>query len=1097
MAAPNPNAVFPDHNLTAPFSFPKQEEEVLNYWKEIDAFQESVRQSEKEDRPLYSFYDGPPFATGLPHHGHILMGTVKDIVTRFAHSNGFHVERRFGWDTHGLPVEHEIDKKLGITSKADVMEMGIDKYNAECRAIVMRYSSEWRRTVERLGRWIDFDNDYKTLNPSFMESVWWVFSQLWNKDLVYRGLKVMPYTTGCTTPLSNFEAGQAYKDVQDPAVTVAFTLLDDPSTSLLAWTTTPWTLPSNLGLCVHPELTYIKIHDKERDANFVLCDKLLSTLYKDAAKAKKEKKYEVLATYKGTDLVGWKYEPLFPYFKEKYESRAFRVVADTYVTDASGTGIVHQAPAFGDDDHRVAVQNGIVGKEEMPPCPIDEKGLYTDEVPDYKGQYVKDADKLIIKELKSRNKIIVATTLTHSYPFCWRSGTPLIYRAIPVWFVRVQGHQDNLVANNQATRWVPASVGENRFQNWLENARDWNVSRNRYWGTPLPLWASEDYSEIVCVSSIEELERLSGVSGITDLHRDKIDHITIPSKQGKGDLKRVEEVFDCWFESGSMPYAQVHYPFENKEKFEKSFPADFISEAMDQTRGWFYTLLVLSTHLFGTAPWKNLIVCGHVLAADGKKMSKSLKNYPDPNLIVDRYGADALRLFLINSPVVRGDSLRFKEEGVKDVVSHVLLPLLNSFRFFLGQAALLKKEQGVGFKYDPKHLGSKNVMDRWILARCQTLIKLVKTEMEAYRLYTVVAQMLNLIDELTNWYIRFNRTRLKGANGLEDTLSALNTLFETLFTLVRTLSSFTPFITENIYQGLRPFFPDDVSNLGVGEDVRSLHFLPFPHPREEYFDPVIERQVSRLQAVIELGRTVRERMVVPLKTPLAELVVFHPSQEYLDDVQSLLPYVEQELNVRTVVFTSDEARCGIKFRADADYAVLGRKLRKDLARVKKALPNVPSEDVKAYLATGKISVDGIELVEGDLTATRFVELPARVEGGPHYETNTNNDVVILLDVLRRPELEQEGTAREVINRVQRLRKKAGLVATDDIDVFYSFAEGVGAELEQIIEASGEVIRKVLKKSPRPRREFGGDREVVIEEEQEVGEEKVTLTLVRA
>ncbi|GAA5837845.1 hypothetical protein JCM11251_004675 [Rhodosporidiobolus azoricus] len=1097
MVATNPNAQFKDHDITAQFSFPKEEEQVLSFWKEIDAFQESVRQSEAENRPHYSFYDGPPFATGLPHHGHLLMGTVKDIVTRFAHSNGFHVERRFGWDTHGLPVEHEIDKKLGITSKADVMNMGIDKYNAECRAIVMRYSSEWRNTVERLGRWIDFDNDYKTLNTPFMESVWWVFGQLWKKNLVYRGLKVMPYTTGCTTPLSNFEAGQAYKDVQDPAITVAFTLVDDPTTALLAWTTTPWTLPSNLGLCVHPDLTYVKIHDAGKDRNFVLCDKLLSTLYKDPAKAKKEKKYEVLQTYKGTDLVGWKYEPLFPYFKEKYADRAFRVVSDTYVTDTSGTGVVHQAPAFGDDDHRVAVLNGIVGKEEMPPCPIDEKGVYTNEVPDFEGQYVKDADKLIVKQLKAENKVIVATTLTHSYPFCWRSGTPLIYRAIPVWFVRVQDHQSDLVKNNQETRWVPASVGEHRFQNWLENARDWNVSRNRYWGTPLPLWASEDYEEIVCISSIEELEKLSGVTGITDLHRDKIDHITIPSKQGKGDLKRVEEVFDCWFESGSMPYAQVHYPFENKEKFEKSFPADFISEAMDQTRGWFYTLLVLSTHLFGTAPWKNLIVCGHVLAADGKKMSKSLRNFPDPNMIIDRYGADALRLFLINSPVVRGDSLRFKEEGVKEVISHVLLPLLNSFRFFLGQAALLKKEQGIDFKYDPKSMGSKNVMDRWILARCQTLIKLVKTEMEAYRLYTVVAQMLNLIDELTNWYIRFNRRRLKGENGLEDTVHALNTLFETLFTLVRTLSSFTPFLTENIYQGLRPFFPEDISGLDVGQDVRSLHFLPFPHVREAYFDPVIERQVSRLQAVIELGRTVRERMVVPLKTPLAELVVFHPEQEYLDDVKSLLTYVEQELNIRSVVFTSDEARCGIKFRADADYAVLGRKLRKDLARVKKALPNVPSEDVKAYLATGKISVDGIELVQGDLTATRYVELPARVEGGPHYETNTNNDVVILLDVLRRPELEQEGTAREVINRVQRLRKKAGLVATDDIDVYYSFVEGVGAELAQIIEASGPVLQKVLKKSPQPKSELAPGRDVVIEEEQEVGDEKVTLTLVRA
>ncbi|GAA5879032.1 hypothetical protein JCM3774_004476 [Rhodotorula dairenensis] len=1100
MSAPqptNPDADFPAHDAAAQFSFPKEEEKVLDYWREIDAFRTSVQQSVDENRPRFTFFDGPPFATGLPHHGHLLMGTVKDIVTRFAHSNGFYVERRFGWDTHGLPVEHEIDKKLGITSKADVMAMGIDKYNAECRAIVMRYSSEWRKTVERLGRWIDFDNDYKTLNPSFMETVWWVFGQLWKKDLVYRGLKVMPYTTGCTTPLSNFEAGQAYKDVQDPAVTVAFTLVNDPKTSFIAWTTTPWTMPSNLALCVHPDLGYVKIHDVERDANFILCDKLLSCLYKDPAKAKKEKKYEVLETYKGTDLVGMEYEPLFPYFKERYAGRAFRVLMDTYVTDSSGTGIVQQAPAFGDDDHRVCVAAGVVSKDEMPPCPIDERGFLTDEVPDFAGQYIKDADKNVIKYLKARNKIVVASTLTHSYPFCWRSGTPLIYRAIPVWFVRVQGHQDDLVKNNADTRWVPASVGENRFQNWLENARDWNVSRNRYWGTPLPLWASEDYEEIVCVSSVAELEELSGVKGITDLHRDKIDHITIPSKQGRGDLKRVEEVFDCWFESGSMPYAQVHYPFENKEEFEASFPADFISEAMDQTRGWFYTLLVLATHLFGTAPWKNLIVCGHVLAADGKKMSKSLKNYPDPTMILDRYGADALRLFLINSPVVRGDSLRFKEEGVKEVISHVLLPLLNSYRFFLGQAALLKKDQGVEYKYDPKNLGSSNVMDRWILARCQTLIQTVKTEMEAYRLYTVVNQILGLIDELTNWYIRFNRRRLKGENGLEDTLHALNTLFETLFTLCRTLSAFTPFITENIYQGLRPFFPADVSHLGVGNDVRSLHFLPFPHVREEYFDPVMERQVSRLQAVIDLGREVRQRKVIPVKTPLAELVVFHPEQEYLDDVKSLLPYVEQELNVRTVVFTSDEAQCGIKFRADADYAVLGRKLRKDLARVKKALPNVASDDVKAYLATGQITVDGVELVKGDLTATRYVEVPPRVEGGPEYETNTNNDVVILLDCLRRPELEQEGTAREVVNRVQRLRKKAGLVATDDIDVFYSFTEGLGKELEDIMVASDDVICRTLKKSPRPKTEFTGERDVVIEEEVEVGDDKMTLTLVWA
>ncbi|KAL8292459.1 hypothetical protein RQP46_001071 [Phenoliferia psychrophenolica] len=1100
MVATNPNAVFPTHNPSADFSFPKAEEDVLAYWKEIDAFQESIRQS--EGKPQYSFYDGPPFATGLPHHGHILMGTVKDIVTRYAHSNGFYVERRFGWDTHGLPVEHEIDKKLNITSKADVMEMGIDKYNAECRAIVMRYSSEWRRTVERLGRWIDFDNDYKTLNTPYMESVWWVFGQLWKKDLVYRGMRVMPYTTGCTTPLSNFEAQQAYKDVQDPAVTVAFNLVSDPSVSILAWTTTPWTLPSNLALCVHPELTYVKIHDVDRDRIFILCDKLLNALFKDPVKAKKDKKLVVLETYLGKDMVGWKYTPMFPYFVEKFGDRCFKVIADKYVTADSGTGVVHQAPAFGEDDHRIAIAEGFVKKEEMPPCPIDERGMFTNEVPDFEGQYIKDADKAIMKVLKERKVLIVASQLMHSYPFCWRSGTPLIYRAVPAWFVRVEGSNDKLVKNNLDTTWVPASVSTTRFQNWLQNARDWNISRNRYWGTPLPLWANEDYSEIVCIGSIEELDKLSGCGTLLDIHRDKIDHITIPSKDGKGVLRRVEEVFDCWFESGSMPYAQAHYPFENKEKFEASFPADFISEAMDQTRGWFYTLLVLSTHLFDTAPWKNLIVCGHVLAADGKKMSKSLKNYPDPNLIVDKYGADALRLFLVNSPVVRGDSLRFKEEGVKEVIARVLLPFLNSFRFFLGQVALLKKESAVDFKYDPHAPKSENVMDRWILASCQSLIAHVKKEMEAYRLYTVAPRTLLLLDDLTNWYIRFNRRRLKGEQGVADTVAALQTLFETLLTLSRTLSSFIPFITEIIYQGLRDYFPEDTKSLGMGDDVRSLHFLPFPTVREEYFDPTIERQATRLQAVIELGRVIRERAIIPLKIPLKELIIFHPTLEYLEDVKLLLPYVEQELNVRQVTFTTDEALCGIQYKASADITVLGKKLRKDIGKVKAGLPKLTSDEVKAYLATGKIQVGGVELIEGDLTASRYVELPARApDATVHLEHNTNNDVVVLLDVMRHPELEAEGTAREVVNRIQRLRKSAGLVPTDDIDVFYHFADAdqaKGQELHDCIASQQDVFVRVLKRVPLPKAQMNAAASAVVTEEVvEVGDLEVTLTLVRA
>ncbi|KAK7472709.1 isoleucine--tRNA ligase [Stygiomarasmius scandens] len=1074
---------FPPHDISASFDFAKEEEKVIAFWREIDAFQTSLKLS--EGRPEYTFYDGPPFATGLPHYGHLLAGTIKDIVTRHAHVSGYHVTRRFGWDTHGLPVEHEIDKRLGITGKEDVMAMGIDKYNAECRKIVMRYAGEWKATVERMGRWIDFDNDYKTLNMSFMESVWWAFTELFKKGLVYRGLRVMPYSTGCTTPLSNFEAGLDYRDVNDPAVTVAFSLVDDPQTSLLAWTTTPWTLPSNLALCVHPEYTYIKIHDQEKDQNFIIHENLLTTLYKDPKKAK----FKKLAQFQGSDMKGWRYVPLFEYFTEQFEDKAFRVVTDTYVTAADGTGIVHQAPAFGEDDHRVAIAHGVLREDESPPCPIDDKGHFTKEVTDFAGEYVKAADSKIQKVLKAKGRLIVQSTLKHSYPFCWRSGTPLIYRAVPAWFVRVAPVVDQLVKNNSETLWVPQYVGENRFGNWLASARDWNISRNRYWGTPIPLWASDDFEEIVAVGSVEELQKLSGVTGIIDLHRESIDHITIPSSKGKGNLKRIEDVFDCWFESGSMPYAQVHYPFENKELFEKNFPADFVSEGIDQTRGWFYTLLVLSTHLFGKAPWKNLIVTGLVLAADGKKMSKSLKNYPDPNLIIDKYGADATRMFLVNSPIVRGDNLRFREEGVREVISRVLLPWLNSFRFFLGHVALLKKVTGVDFKYNANAPLPNNVMDRWILARCQSLIQLVRQEMAAYRLYTIIPRLLDLVDELTNWYIRFNRKRLKGEDGKEDTVSALNTLFETLFTLCRTMSSYTPFLTENIYQSLRAFIPEDPE----AGDTRSVHFLRFPEVKEEYFDADIERQVSRMQAVIELTRNIREKNNLSLKTPLKELLVFHPDESYVSDIRPLQRYIESELNVRDVVFSSDETLSGVRYRAVADWAVLGKKLRKDLGRVKNALPSVASDQVKEYLSTGQITVDGIQLVEGDLTVQRYLELPPSDVG--QYGTHTDNDVVVRLDIQVHADLQGEWLARELTNRVQKLRKKAGLQATDDIDIYYSFEEGTGTELLDAMREYSEMIRKTVGNVPVDIKEHTSGTEL-IREEQEIAEVKFVLLLVR-
>ncbi|KAJ3051018.1 isoleucine--tRNA ligase [Rhizophlyctis rosea] len=1064
--------------VPANISFPKEEEKILQFWKEIDAFQTSLKLS--EGRPLYSFYDGPPFATGLPHYGHLLAGTIKDVVTRYAHLTGHHVERRFGWDTHGLPVEYEIDKKLNITSAEDVHKMGIAKYNEECRSIVMRYASEWESTVTRMGRWIDFKNDYKTLNLPFMESVWWVFKQLSEKNLVYRGFRIMPCSTAVGTPLSNFEAQQNWKDdTIDPAVTVSFPLLNDPSVSLLAWTTTPWTLPSNLGLCVNADFEYVKIKDGETGSVWILCEKRLDVLYKDPKKAK----FTVLEKCKGKDLVGLEYEPLFDYYADR-KGKAFRVVSDSYVTDDSGTGIVHQAPGFGEDDFRVCVAQGIVTGEGDIPVPVDPFGRFEPNIKDYAGQYIKDADKPIQKDLKARGRLIRQSQITHRYAFCYRSDTPLIQKAVPGWFVRVSNINDRLTKNNGDTYWVPDFVQEKRFHNWLENARDWNISRNRYWGTPIPLWVSDDYEEVVAVGSVEELQKLSGCGPLDDIHREKIDHITIPSKKGKGVLKRVPEVFDCWFESGSMPYAQQHYPFENEKKFEATFPADFIAEGIDQTRGWFYTLMVLSTHLFDKPPFKNVIVNGLVLAADGKKMSKRLKNYPDPTLVMDSHGADVLRLYLINSPAVRGDNLRFREDGVKELVAKVFLPWYNAYRFFFSQLALLKKDHDREFVYNPSlKLGKEdNVMDRWILASTQSLIGFVRTEMAAYRLYTVTPRLLELIDSLTNWYVRFNRKRLKGENGPDDAVQALNVLFEVLFTLSKLMAAFTPFIVESMYQNLKKCLPPSEG------DTRSIHFLDFPEVKKEYFDEDIERAVGRMQTVIELGRFIRDQKTIPLKTPLREMVIINGDEQYQADVKSLESYIFEELNIRTLTVTGEESKYGVKYKLLPDLKVLGTKLKKEAVKVKNALPSVSQDEIKAFVKDGKINVAGHELVEGELSVTRIFE-----EEGSAYHAHFTKDVLVLMDCGLDEGLVREGLAREVINRVQRLRKKATLLATDEVLYYYTFTTDPKDELKNVLESQKSVLDKALKQDLIEGKAPGG---VIIDEEQEVSNSKFSLVLAR-
>ncbi len=972
------------------------DQQILKYWEEKNCFQKSLDLRAKA--PRYSFYDGPPFSSGLPHYGHVLPGTLKDIIPRYQTMKGFYVERRFGWDTHGLPIEMIIEKELNLGGRKKILEYGVAKFNEACRAGVLRCVQDWEVFTKRSGRWVDFENDYKTMDLDFMESTWWVFKQLWDKGRIYLSSRVMPFSWRLSTPLSNFEASSNYKDVQDPAITVRFKLLERPGVSILAWTTTPWTLPSNLGVCVGPDIDYALIEAGG--------EKLILAKDRLPAYFKTPEDYNLLEEFKGSTLAGLHYQPLFDFYADLKDSGAFRVLVDDYVSTADGTGIVHQSPAHGEDDHRVGQKNGIPLVD-----PVDEEGNFTDKVPLVQGLNIKEADKLLIAALKEKGLLYRHDTLSHSYPFCERSDTPLIYKAISAWYVKVEDLREEMTANNQKVNWVPDHIKDGRFGNWLANARDWNISRNRFWGNPLPVWICENCGQQECLGSRAELEAKTGQT-VKDLHKHFVDELHWKCSSCQGQMTRTPEVLDCWFESGSMPYAQQHYPFENKEQFEKSFPADFIAEGLDQTRGWFYTLMILGTALFENSPFKNVVVNGMILAEDGRKMSKRLKNYPDPMKVIDTYGADALRLYLINSGAVRGEALRFSEAGVKEIVRSVFLPYWNVYSFFTTYANV--------DNYKPRFplTQSENILDRWIISRLQTLLAKVEQELSVYKLYAVVPALLEFIEELTNWYLRRSRRRFWD-DDIADKQSGYDTLYFVLLEFTKTLAPFLPFITETIFQNLATLLP---------EAPESVHHADYPVADQKLIDAQLEERMALIQRTVGLGRSLRARLNIRVRQPLQSITVVTRNVSDADTLKDFAEHIQAELNVKEVLFDSREEQL-VAISVKPNFPVLGPIFGKDMGALGKELSKLSREQIASLENGQSLTIMGKELTPETL---QIIRKPIAKD----LEIETAAGVTVFFDLQLSEALTQEGLAREFINRVQRMRKDADFHISDRISIVY-------------------------------------------------------------
>ena len=1015
------------HKVSTELSFVDREKEVVEFWKEHDIFKKSMEN--REGREKFTFFDGPPTANGKPHIGHVLTRAVKDLIPRYRTMKGYHVLRKAGWDTHGLPVELEVEKALGISGKPEIEKYGIEDFIKKCKDSVFTYQSEWEEMSDRVGFWADMDNPYVTYHNDYIESVWWALRQIWDKGLLYKGHKIMPYCPRCGTSLSSHEVAQGYKDVKENSMIVKFPVVGQPDTYLLAWTTTPWTLPSNVALCVNPGETYVKV--QAEDGICILAQALVKSVFV-------EQEVTVLDSYIGTDLQGMEYEPLYTFIQP--ERKAYYVVADNYVTMEDGTGIVHIAPAFGEDDSRVGKENDLPFVNH-----VNTQGNFIECTGDWSGMFVKDTDKLIIRDLKERNQCFAVIPFEHSYPFCWRCDTPLLYYACDTWFIKMTAVRDNLLKNNETVNWLPDNIKHGRFGNFLENIIDWGLSRSRYWGTPLPIWECSCGHRHV-IGSIAELKEM-GINCPDDieLHKPYVDQVKLRCPECGGEMTRVSEVIDCWFDSGSMPFAQWHYPFENKEMFENNFPADFISEAIDQTRGWFYTLMAISTQLFDQAPYKNVVVLGHVQDDKGIKMSKHKGNVILPMDILNDQGSDAVRWYFYSNSAPWLPN-RFSAKNVSESQRKFLGTLWNTYAFYVLYAEIDQFDP-TQYTLDTENL---SVLDKWILSKLSNLIETVDKNLENYRITEAARAITEFTDELSNWYVRRSRARFWASEMNEDKVSAYMTLYTTLVEFAKVCAPFIPFMTEQIYQNLV---------LSVDKTApESVHLCDFPAVREEFRFPEIERDMDAIRKIVMLGRACRNEANIKNRQPLSKLFVQSaaPVNEAYRDI------ILEELNIKDVEFTED-ASGFITYQFKPQMRTMGPKYGKLMRPIFDAIGQMDGAAVMAQLNSGAPLTLTVQDTEVEINKEDVLIETLQKDG---FVSAGDAGFTVVLDTNLSDSLIEEGFVREFISKVQTMRKDSGFEVTDHIRVYFSGSEKIAAvAASNGDEMKGQLLAETLEDTP--------------------------------